>query len=121
MQLTGQARTQEPSAQQDWMTTWGTDGYLVWLGFVGTLTWRAFRNARNQALDTSLRDMHFAVGMTLVGVLLLGLSIDSFRFFGGWIAMGIGIGLPTQPRRPAPNALRRPPLAAMGSDGRRRG
>ncbi|WP_165838793.1 O-antigen ligase family protein [Roseicella frigidaeris] len=97
----------------------GIAGYLVWLGFVGTLTWRAFRYARNQALDASLRDMHFAVGMTLIGVLLLGLSIDSFRFFGGWIAMGIGIGLPTQPRRPAPDALRRPPLAAMGPDRRR--
>jgi hypothetical protein len=86
----------------------GILGYLVWLGFIGTLTLRAFRSARNQALDASLRDMHFAVGMTLLGVLLLGLSIDSFRFFGGWIAMGIGIGLPTQPRRPTPGMLRQP-------------
>ena len=30
MQLTGQARTQEPSEQQDWMTTWGNGvDYLV--------------------------------------------------------------------------------------------
>ena len=31
--------------------------------------------------------------MTLLGWLLLGISIDSFRFFGGWIAMGVMLAL----------------------------
>ena len=42
--------------------------------------------------------VHLAVVMVLVGWLLLGLSIDSFRFFGGWIALGVGLALPRPPR-----------------------
>ena len=29
---------------------------------------------------------------------MLGVSIDSFRFFGGWIALGVGLALPRPPR-----------------------
>ena len=33
--------------------------------------------------------------------LLLGLSIDSFRFLGGWMAIGIAFALPRRPVEPA--------------------
>lgn len=43
--------------------------------------------------DTGEGRLKLAVVMTLVGWMMLGVSIDSYRFFGGWIALGVGYGL----------------------------
>ncbi len=65
----------------------GILGYGLWLAMILPLLWRAIRAARPS--DPAGR-IQLAVAMTLLGWLLLGASIDSFRFFGGWIAIGIG-------------------------------
>jgi len=82
----------------------GLVGYLLWLGMILVLALRSLRNADAR---TALGRVHLAVAMTLVGWLLLGLSIDSFRFFGGWITIGVACGLPTHSTR----ARRAAPLA----------
>lgn len=71
----------------------GIVGYAMWLGMVAIL---ALRSLRNADANSTLGRVHLAVAMTLVGWLLLGLSIDSFRFFGGWITIGIACGLPSR-------------------------
>jgi len=70
----------------------GFPGYLIWLGFILWLLGRSFRNMIKSGPDSA--PQHLAVVMTLCGLLILGVSIDSFRFFGGWIAMGLALGLP---------------------------
>ncbi|MFD1795201.1 O-antigen ligase family protein [Paracoccus aurantiacus] len=73
----------------------GLLGYLFWmLAIVPTL----LRSLFMADGATYLGRMHLAVAMTLIGWMLLGVSIDSFRFFGGWIALGVGLALPRPPR-----------------------
>ena len=71
----------------------GLIGYSLWLGLVVFLSLRSLASA--DAFSPMGR-VHLAVVMVLVGWLLLGLSIDSFRFFGGWITIGIACALPTR-------------------------
>jgi O-antigen ligase len=68
----------------------GLFGYLTWLSMILTGIWRGLANAD---VETENGRAHIAVAMTLIGWLLLGASIDSFRFFGGWIAVGVGFAL----------------------------
>ncbi len=74
----------------------GIVGYLVWLGLLLTATIRSLRNADS---ESAVGRLHLAVAMTLAGWLMLGLSVDSFRFFGGWITLGVAFGLPAAQRR----------------------
>jgi hypothetical protein len=71
----------------------GLFGYLTWLSMILTGIWRGLANAD---VETENGRAHIAVAMTLIGWLLLGASIDSFRFFGGWIAVGVGFALPSR-------------------------
>lgn len=75
----------------------GIAGYGIWLALLLPPLLRSLMNA---GAETALGRMHLAVAMTLSGWLLLGASIDSFRFFGGWIALGVGLALPPVPRHP---------------------
>ncbi|MBL0407454.1 O-antigen ligase family protein [Microvirga aerilata] len=71
----------------------GIVGYLAWLGFIVVYLIRSLhRTFRVQDSSTSV---HLGIAMTLSGWLLLGFSIDSFRFFGGWIAVGVALALQT--------------------------
>lgn len=74
----------------------GIIGYLIWAALIAYPLWRSLRSID---LDTPVGRAHLAVAMTLSGWMLLGFSIDSFRFFGGWIALGVGLSLPAKPRR----------------------
>jgi O-antigen ligase len=69
----------------------GLLGYVIWLGFIVLLFARSFRSMIISGPDTA--PLHLAIAMTLFGLLILGASIDSFRFFGGWIAIGLALGL----------------------------
>lgn len=71
----------------------GILGYIAWLGFILINLIRSLHGAF-QVRDSST-SVHLGIAMTLCGWLLLGISIDSFRFFGGWIAVGIALGLQT--------------------------
>lgn len=73
----------------------GLAGYLCWLALILPVLIRSLLMSDG---TTYLGRMHLAVAMTLVGWMLLGASIDSFRFFGGWIALGVGLALPRPPR-----------------------
>lgn len=68
----------------------GVAGYAVWLGMILMLLIRALRRATN---ETMVGRLYLASAMTLIGWLLLGISIDSFRFFGGWIAVAMMLAL----------------------------
>lgn len=68
----------------------GLAGYLIWLAMIVPLLLRSLSRSTGA---TYVGRMHLAVAMTLTGWLLLGASIDSFRFFGGWIALGVGLAL----------------------------
>ncbi len=76
----------------------GLMGYAVWLGFILMLLARSSRIIMQAGVDTRLAAVHVALAMTLAGMLLLGASIDSFRFFGGWIAIGVALGIPNGSR-----------------------
>ena len=84
------------------MAETGMLGYALWLGMVMVLI---LRSLSASSAHSRLGRVHLAVAMTLVGWLLLGLSIDSFRFFGGWITIGIALALPLPAgrKRPAPS------------------
>ena len=69
----------------------GLLGYLIWLGFIFWLFARSCANTLRS--DPDMAPLHLATAMTLLGLLILGASIDSFRFFGGWIAAGLALGL----------------------------
>ncbi len=71
----------------------GLIGYVLWLLLVIIPLLRSLRLANDH---TVVGRMHLAVTLTLSGWLLLGSSIDSFRFFGGWIALGIALYLPAK-------------------------
>ncbi|MFV0411310.1 MAG: O-antigen ligase family protein [Paracoccus sp. (in: a-proteobacteria)] len=73
----------------------GLVGYLLWLALILPPLIRSLRLADGTSY---LGRMHLAVAMTLSGWMLLGASIDSFRFFGGWIALAVGLALPRPPR-----------------------
>ena len=73
----------------------GLLGYLSWLSLILPVLIRSLMMSDGA---TYLGRMHLAVAMTLIGWMLLGVSIDSFRFFGGWIALGVGLALPRPPR-----------------------
>ena len=73
----------------------GITGYLSWLSLILPVLLRSLMMSDG---TTYLGRMHLAVAMTLIGWMLLGVSIDSFRFFGGWIALGVGLALPRPPR-----------------------
>ncbi|MFV0294112.1 MAG: O-antigen ligase family protein [Paracoccus sp. (in: a-proteobacteria)] len=73
----------------------GMFGYFLWLALILPPLLRSLRMADGM---TYLGRMHLAVAMTLTGWMLLGASIDSFRFFGGWIALGVGLALSRPPR-----------------------
>jgi O-antigen ligase len=84
----------------------GIMGYAVWIGFILVFLFRSLRHAARANTGGSL---HLGIAMTLCGWLLLGTSIDSFRFFGGWIAMGVALGLAppgSSPRANSPEAAR---------------
>lgn len=92
-------------ADPDWPPTYsmhvrllsetGLLGYIIWLGMIVP---RLIRSTLNADVVTDLGRAHLAVAMTLAGWLLLGTSIDSFRFFGGWIAVGVAFALPVGAR-----------------------
>ncbi|CAM3343389.1 O-antigen ligase family protein [Paracoccus nototheniae] len=65
-------------------------GYLIWLAMIVPVLLRSALQASGSSYAGRL---HLAVAMTLTGWLMLGASIDSFRFFGGWIALGVGLAL----------------------------
>lgn len=71
----------------------GIIGYIFWMSLVLYLLVRSLRNLDP---DTLYGRLHMAVAMTLTGWILLGFSIDSFRFFGGWIAIGVAFALPNK-------------------------
>ncbi len=75
----------------------GLLGYLLWLAMIVPLLWRSLWRSNGTSYVGRL---HLAVAMTLSGWLMLGASIDTFRFFGGWIALGVGLALWRTPRRP---------------------
>jgi len=68
----------------------GSLGYLLWLAMIVPLLLRSLSQSTGA---TYAGRLHLAVAMTLTGWLMLGASIDSFRFFGGWIALGVGLAL----------------------------
>ena len=68
----------------------GIVGYLAWLGLLLPHLVRSLRLADS---TTSLGTLHRAIAMILFGWLLLGASIDTFRFFGGWMAIGLSVYL----------------------------
>lgn len=72
----------------------GIIGYGLWLGFILLLLARSLGIATNATVDRQIAAVHMAAAMTLCGLLLVGASIDSFRFFGGWIAIGVALGIP---------------------------
>lgn len=74
----------------------GIVGYAIWLGTILILLLRALRRA---SASTRIGRIYLASAMTLLGWLLLGVSIDSFRFFGGWIAIAVVLALPRIERR----------------------
>ncbi|MBV0892982.1 O-antigen ligase family protein [Paracoccus sp. Z118] len=76
----------------------GLLGYLLWLAMIVPLLLRSLARASGASPAGRL---HLAVAMTLTGWLMLGASIDSFRFFGGWIALGVGLALWRTPRQKA--------------------
>ena len=83
----------------------GVVGYAIWLALILPLLARSLMRAD---VDAPGGRVHVAVAMTLSGWLLLGASIDSFRFFGGWIAVGVALGLAG---RGAPRGMHAPPGA----------
>lgn len=68
----------------------GIAGYLLWLAMILPVLLGCLSRANGETYSGRL---NLAVAMTLTGWLMLGASIDSFRFFGGWIALGVGIAL----------------------------
>lgn len=100
-----EVRKYATDAEEDWppsysihvrlMAETGLIGYGLWLGLVLAALRRGLRGAD---LATQLGRGHLAVVLTLLGWLLLGVSIDSFRFFGGWIALGTAFALPANRR-----------------------
>lgn len=70
----------------------GIAGLGLWLAIVIPLLVYSVGSAD---VRTAVGRLHLAVAMTLVGWLMLGFSIDSFRFVGGWVALGVGAGLRT--------------------------
>ena len=54
--------------------------------------------------DTEEGRHHVAVVMTLVGWIALGASIDTFRFFGGFVAIGVALALARRPAAVSPTA-----------------
>ncbi|MFO1104968.1 MAG: O-antigen ligase family protein [Amaricoccus sp.] len=88
-------------AEEDWppafslhvrlLAETGLIGYAIWLLLLGPPLVRALRLS---GMTTIEGRANLAVAMTLSGWLLLGMSIDTARFFGGWIALGVGFALP---------------------------
>ncbi|MTD99828.1 hypothetical protein GIY56_05985 [Paracoccus sp. YIM 132242] len=76
----------------------GLIGYLLWLAMIVPLLLRSLSRSTGA---TYVGRLHLAVAMTLTGWVMLGASIDSFRFFGGWIALGVGLALWRSPSRQA--------------------
>lgn len=80
----------------------GLFGYLVFLAMILPVLYSTLRRSNP---DEAIGRAHLAVAMTLFGWLPLGISIDTFRFYGGWIAIGIGLALLAAERpRPAHTA-----------------
>ncbi|WBU63487.1 O-antigen ligase family protein [Paracoccus aerodenitrificans] len=73
----------------------GMLGYSMWLMIILPVLFRSLIMADGRSY---LGRMHLAVAMILIGWMLLGVSIDSFRFFGGWIALGVGLALSRPPQ-----------------------
>jgi O-antigen ligase len=67
----------------------GIAGYSIWMGLILLFLLRSLK--LSVVADRSTAHVHVAVAMILSGWLLLGMSIDSFRFFGGWIALGVAL------------------------------
>lgn len=76
----------------------GVIGYAIWLSM---LLIAIGRSATSMTLNNELGRAHLAVTLTIAGWLLIGTSIDSFRFLGGWMAIGIAFALPRRPVEPA--------------------
>lgn len=93
-------------AEEDWppafslhvrlLAETGVIGYGIWLLLLGL---PLIRSLRACDMTTLAGRGHAAVAMTLSGWMLLGLSIDTARFFGGWIALGVGLALPVPARQ----------------------
>lgn len=90
----------------------GVLGYLVFLAMIIPIMIRAFARA---SPSTLIGRMYLSLSMTLAGWMLLGASIDSFRFFGGWIAMGVGYGLPILARHMYPEPEEHPSITPNGT------
>lgn len=91
----------------------GLVGYLVFLAMILPALVGALRRSNP---DDPVGRMHLAVAMTLFGWLPLGISIDSFRFYGGWIAIGVGLALLAAERRPRPGRPGAAPYPAASSE-----
>lgn len=83
----------------------GLLGYAIWCALILPVLWRSLPRVDPGTLTGRA---HLAVSQTLAGWLLLGTSIDSFNFFGGWIALGVGLALP-RGRAPRPAAREESP------------
>lgn len=93
-------------AEEDWppafslhvrlLAETGILGYGIWMLLLGL---PLIRSLRACDMTTLVGRGHVAVAMTLSGWMLLGLSIDTARFFGGWIALGVGLALPVPARQ----------------------
>lgn len=79
----------------------GLFGYLVFLAMILPVL---FGTLRRSNPDNLRGRMHLAVTMTLFGWLPLGISIDTFQFYGGWIALGVGLTLLTADRASQPRS-----------------
>lgn len=97
-------------AEEDWPPAYsiharllaetGIIGYGLWLALILAGLWGGIGNPD---LATEAGRARLAVVMTLLGWLLLGASIDSFRFFGGWIAIGVAFALPARGAAASPS------------------
>ena len=68
----------------------GAFGFAAWVALLAVPLIGSARRARG---DSAEGRQHLAVVMTLVGWIALGASIDSFRFFGGFVAIGVALAL----------------------------
>ena len=95
-------------AEADWPPAFSLHvRFLAEIGIIGYALWMLLlvppliRSLRHTDSSIGIGRAHLAVAMTLAGWMLLGLSIDTARFFGGWIALGVGLALPARPEEGA--------------------
>lgn len=94
----------------------GVVGLGIWLAIWLTLLTGCWRRFRRLCQTTGRQDtLGLALIVSIVGVVLSGNNLDSFRFFGYWITLGLGWayingrGLGSLPLRPGPQRPELPP------------